>query len=177
MLQTLICLLPSTECGSILPMKFPRVPLCLPRTALDCQASTAHTKVTHKLENSAEPTRASAQVSQGLWGNRYCQSSQQSLNIGSSFCLLPSNHWTWNVWRTLDTPLQTYPSLRNSLLVSRGLLQGTVCDSLPTLLALDDIFSLRCHSQCEQLGLELSLKAGTHKLETEVPNFHTLIFF
>lgn len=178
MLQTLICLLPNTQCSSISPIKFPRVPLCLPRTALDCQASRAHTKVTPKLEHSAELTRASAQVSPGLWGDRYCQSSQPSSNIGSYFCLSPSNHWAWNVWRTWGTPLQICPSLRNSLLVIRGLPQGTVCDTLPTwLAALDYIFCLRCHSQCEQLGLEFSLKAGTCKFESEAPNFHTLIYF
>lgn len=66
MLQTLICLLPKAECSFILPVKFPCVALCLPRTALDCQASMAHTKVIPKLEHSLETTHAFAQVSQGL---------------------------------------------------------------------------------------------------------------
>lgn len=176
MLQTLICLLPNAECSSILPVKFPCAPLCLPRTALDCQASMAHTKVTPKLEHSAETTHAFAQVSQGLWGKRYCQSSQPSSNTGSCFWLSPSNHWAWNIWCTSDTPLQTYPSLRNSLLVSRGLPQETVCDTA----YLTSCFGwhiLRCHSQREELGLEFSLKAGTCKFETQSPNFHTRIFF
>lgn len=141
MLQTFICLLPNAECSFILPVKFPYVPLCLPRIALDCQASMAHTKVTCKLEHSSETTHTFVQVSQGLWGNRYCQSSQPSSNTGSCFCLSPSNHWAWNIWRTLDTPLQTYPGLRNSLLVRTGPPQGTVCDILPSwLAALDGTF-------------------------------------
>lgn len=84
MLQTLICLPPKAECSFILPVKFPCVPLCLPRTALDCQASMAHTKVTLKLEHSSETTQAFAQVTQGLWDNRYCQTNQPSSNTGSS---------------------------------------------------------------------------------------------
>lgn len=141
MLQTLICLLPNAECSFILPIKFPWVPLCLPRTALDWQASMAHTNVTPKLEHSSGITCAFAQGLSGALRQQILSKQSTSSNTGSCFCLSPSNHWAWNVQKTLDTPSQTCPGLRNSLLVSRGLPQRTVCDTLPTwLTALDDTF-------------------------------------
>lgn len=101
MLQTFICHLPNAEYSFILPVKFPWVPLCLPRTAPDCQGSMAHTEATPKLEHSSEITRAFAQVSQGLWGNSHCRSTPAIFKCRVCFCLSPNNHWTWNVWRNL----------------------------------------------------------------------------
>lgn len=174
LLQSLICHLPKAEYSFILPVKFSWVPFCLPRTAPECQGSVAHIKVTPKLEHSSEITHAFAQVSQGFWGNWHCRSMPAILNAGSA-----------SVWRQITTECEMYGGTftnlplvsENSLLVSRGLPQGTFSDTL-----LPGWLFWMTPSQVSFTvqGAWSSVKAkGWHlsMLEIEALNFHTPMSF
>lgn len=109
MLQTFICQLPNAEYSFILPVKFPSVPLSLPRTAPGCQGSMARTKVILNLEHSSEITPAFAQVSQGFEATSIAKACQPPPNAGSASAFHSTTTERETYGGTLEAPSQTQP--------------------------------------------------------------------
>lgn len=175
MLQTFICHLPNTEYSFILPVKF-SLGASLPAQNSSRLPGLHSSHQGHPLAGTQ--FRNYLCLCPGLSGAlRWQALPKHASHLQMLGLLLPSpnNRWTWNIWRNLRGTIADLPlASENSLLVSRGLPQGTVSAYLAGWFGWH---LLRCHSQYKKLDPEFSLKAGTSKVETEAPSIHTPMSF